>query len=89
MLTPIDEFIKRSTPSPLKRGRVPIDSPLLSGDTEADKRALKSLIAVNGLTPTDIAHKLGIKSQSVSQVIHRRANSRRVLRELENLPVQV
>lgn len=66
-----------------------IESPLITGDNEYDREQLRILLIRNGITPTEIARALGIKSQSVSQVIHRRGNSRRVLQELENLPVQV
>lgn len=66
-----------------------IESPLITGDTEYDREQMKILLIRNGVTATEIARGMGIKSQSVSQVVNRRANSRRVLRELENLPVQV
>ena len=89
MLTPIDELIKRSRIRPMKPGIEPLDSPLLTGNEETDKRWLKALIALNGLTPTKIAAVLGISSQAVSRVIHRHDNSRRVFEYLESLPVQV
>lgn len=62
-----------------------IESPLLTGDKERDSKDMQILLIENDLTPTSIAQQLGIRPQSVSQVIHQKTNSTRVIRYLEGL----
>jgi len=66
-----------------------VESRLLTGDKDLDKENLRILLIKNKTTPTEIARELGVSSNAVSRIIHRNANSRLVLRYLENLPVQV
>jgi len=66
-----------------------VESRLLTGNIDKDKETLRILLIKNNTTPTEIARELGICHQAVSRIIHRHANSRRVLEYLENLPVQV
>jgi IS30 family transposase len=66
-----------------------ITSPLLTGNKHRDRERLRILLVKNNTSPTEIAAALGISSQAVSRVIHRRDNSRTVFEYLENLPIQV
>lgn len=66
-----------------------IESRLLSGDPEQEREQLLVLMILNKKSPTLIANDLGIRPQSVSGVIHRRDNSRRVIRYFERLPKQL
>jgi len=63
----------------------PIESPLLTGDKEQESRAMRTLLAQNGLRVKDIANQAGVRSQVVSAVLSRRENNRRVIRVLESL----
>ena len=61
------------------------DSPILSGNPEADTLYLKELLIVAGLRQTDIARALGVKKTIVNRVILRKDNSARVLFYFEDL----
>lgn len=64
------------------------DSPILSGNPEADTLYLKELLIVAGLRQTDVARALGVKKTIVNRVILRKDNSARVLAYFEDLAKQ-
>lgn len=70
-------------------GRSKATSPLITGNDEIDRQRFQILCVINNTGPTKIARELGLKPQTVSGVIHRRYNIRRVLRHLEELPHQL
>ncbi|MEA2077613.1 MAG: hypothetical protein U9O95_06300 [Candidatus Marinimicrobia bacterium] len=61
------------------------DSPILSGNPEADTLYMKELLIVAGLRQTDVARALGVKKTIVNRVILRKDNSARVLSYFEDL----
>ena len=69
-------------------GRKKISSTLLNGNPIEEKRTLKMTLLLNDITPTEVARQLGIKTQSVSGVLNRRDNSTRILKFIEDLPIQ-
>ena len=64
------------------------DSPILSGNLEADTLYMKELLYVAGLKQTDVARALGVKKTIVNRVILRKDNSARVLTYFEDLANQ-
>ncbi len=70
-------------------GRRSCPSPLITGNDEIDRQRFQILCVINNTGPTKIARELGLKPQTVSGVIHRRYNIRRVIRYLEELPHQL
>lgn len=70
-------------------GRRKATSPLITGNDEIDRQRFQILCVINNTGPTKIARELGLKPQTVSGVIHRRYNIRRVIRYLEELPHQL
>lgn len=64
------------------------DSPILSGNPEADTLYMKELLIVAGLKQTDIARALGVKKTIVNRVVLRKDNSARVLSYFEDLHKQ-
>lgn len=64
------------------------DSPILTGNPEADTLYMKDLLYVAGLKQTDVARALGVKKTIVNRVILRKDNSARVLSYLEDLHEQ-
>ena len=73
--------------SPFSRRRV--TSHLITGDDEKDRQRLQILLIINNTTQTEVARALGVSSQTVSGVIHRRYNLTAVMRYLESLPHQL
>lgn len=61
-------------------------SPLIMGNDETDRQCFQILCIIG---PTKIARELGLKPQTVSGIIHRHYNLRRVIRYLEKLPHQL
>ncbi len=61
-------------------------SPLITGNDEIDRQRFQILCVINNTGPTKIARELGLKPQTVSGIIHRHYNLRRVIRYLEKLP---
>ncbi|MBA7707884.1 hypothetical protein ES703_116768 [subsurface metagenome] len=70
-------------------GRRKATSPLITGNDEVERQRFQILCVINNTGPTKIARELGLKPQTVSGVIHRRYNIRRVIRYLEELPHQL
>ncbi len=70
-------------------GRRKATSALITGNDEIDRQRLQILCVINNTGPTKIAREPGLKPQTVSGVIHRRYNIRRVIRSLEKLPHQL
>jgi hypothetical protein len=64
------------------------DSPILSGNPEADTLYMKELLYVAGLRQTDVARALGVKKTIVNRVLLRKDNSARVLSYFEDLHKQ-
>lgn len=64
------------------------DSPILSGNPEADTLHMKELLIVSGLRQTDVARALGVKKTIVNRVVLRKDNSARVLSYFEDLHKQ-
>ncbi len=64
------------------------DSPILSGNSEADTLYMKELLIVAGLKQTDVARALGVKKTIVNRVILRKDNSARVIKYFEDLAKQ-
>lgn len=64
------------------------DSPILSGNPEADTLYMKELLIVAGLKQTDVARALGVKKTIVNRVVLRKDNSARVLSYFEDLHKQ-
>ena len=61
------------------------ESPILSGNPEADTLFLKELLIVAGLRQTDVARALGVKKTIVNRVVLRKDNSARVLSYFEDM----
>ncbi|RKY55172.1 MAG: hypothetical protein DRP93_03845 [Candidatus Neomarinimicrobiota bacterium] len=64
------------------------ESPILSGNPEADTLYMKELLYVAGLRQTDVARALDVKKTIVNRVILRKDNSARVLSYFEDLAKQ-
>ncbi len=74
-------------------GRRKATSPLITGNDEIDRQRFQILCVINNTGPTKIARELGLKPQTVSGVIHRRYNIRRVIRRyrtvVEDMPALI
>ena len=70
-------------------GRRSCPSPLITGNDETDRQRFQILCIINNTGATKIARELGLKPQTVSEIIHRHYNLRRVIRHLEKLPHQL
>lgn len=68
-----------------KRGRRPVNSPLLSGDRYIDEIRLRGILMVNGKNPKIAANELGISESAVSKYLKLKARSRKFFRYLESL----
>jgi len=61
----------------------------LTGNKETDRRRLKALLKLNGLSTTDVARELKCTRQLVFGTIHRDYTSPRVMDYLKKLPCQI
>jgi Trp operon repressor len=62
-----------------KRGRKPLQHPLISSDPGKDAIRIKMILLQSGISQQQIADELGVSYTLVNRAVNRRENSRTVL----------